>query len=162
MVLVLAAVVVGGCAYGFSGGGGLPSHIETVYVPPVENETTRFALAERLTQGLLDAVGGRLGGQISSEENADAIVRATVTRYSDDALSFEAREGVGADVFQRRVSITASVEIYDVQRDEMIWSSSSVTGTGEYAPDEESEDVGLEVALENLIQDIVNGAQSQW
>lgn len=158
----IVSLLLGGCLYSFSGGGGLPSHIQTIYVPPVENETTRFVLTERVTQGLLDAVRDRLGLNVASEESADAVIRATVTRYSDEAMSFEGREGLGARVFQRRVTVTASVEIYDLARDELVWRASGVAGSGEYAPDQESEETGLGVALENLIQEIVNGAQSQW
>lgn len=152
----------GGCLYGFSGGGGLPDHIQTVYVPPVKNDTQRFALTERVTQGLLDAVRSRLGGQTAAEEQADAVIRVTLTRYRDEAISFEAREDEGADVFQRRVTVTASVEIEDRVRDRTLWSSSSVRGTGEYAPEEETDEVGVEGAIEDLVQRVVNGAQAQW
>lgn len=162
-VAVLAlALAAGGCLYSLSGGGGLPEHIDTVYVPPVQNETSRFTLTERLTQSLLEAVRGRLGGQLAAEGNADAIIRVTLTGYDDQAMNFEAREGVGAEVFQRRVTLVAAVEIVDLVRDESLFSSGSVRGTGEYAPEEETEEAGIELALENLLQKIVDGAQSQW
>lgn len=156
------AVVSSACLYSFSGGGGLPSHVETVYVPPVENETTRFALTERVTQGLLEAVRGRLGAQVAAEQGADAVIRVTLTDFSDDAVSFEGREGEGAEVFQRRVTISASAEIHDRVNDQPIWSSSSLRATGEYAPEQEDQEVAVDLALENLIQNIVDGAQSQW
>lgn len=156
------ALVVTGCLYSFSGGGGLPSHIESVYVPPVENETTRFALTEQLTQGLLEAVRGRLGARVAAEGAADGVVRVTLNRFSNEAMNFEAREGQGADVFQRRVTISASAEILDRVNDRTIWSSSSVEATGEYAPEEQTEEAAVQLALENLIQKIVDGAQSQW
>lgn len=162
LVALLAAVAASGCLYSFSGGGGLPEHIDTVYVPPVDNQTARFTLTERLTQALLEAVRGRLGAQVAAEDAADAVVRVTLTGYDDQAMSFEAQEGVGADVFQRRVTLIASVEILDRVRDQTLWSSAGVRGTGEYAPEQESEEAGIELALENLLQRIVDGAQSQW
>lgn len=162
LAVTAAAMVLSGCLYGFSGGGGLPSHIETLAVPPVENRTTQVALTDRLFEGLLDMVQGRLGGQLASENQADAIVRTTITGYDDRALSFQAQEGQGANVFQRQVTIRASVEIYDVVRDQLLWTSNSVRGVGEYAPENESEDVGRALAIQNLIDQIVNGAQSQW
>jgi len=161
-VLLLLGSAIAGCSYGFQGGGGLPPHINTIFVEPVGNETTRFVLSERITQGLLEAVRGRLGAQVASREAADAILRVTATDYEDEALNIGAREDVGAEVFQRRVTITAQVEFMDLTRQEMLWSSGSVRATGEYAPREESEDVGLDLAVENMIQQIVNGAQSQW
>lgn len=157
----LAALALAGC-YGFSGGGGLPTHIQTAYVEPVSNETSRFGLSELLTERLLEAARQRLGLRLASEGEADAVIRASVVRYGDDAVSFDASEGVGADVFLRRVTIGARVEIYDATRGEVIWQSSVVSGIGEYEPDSETEEVGLEIAMENLVQQIVDGAQSQW
>jgi len=159
---LLLPLTLGACLYGFSGGGGLPSHVQTVAIPPIQNETSQFALVDEFTSQLTDAMTGRLGAQLAAENQADAIVRATITGYDDQALNFEAQQGQGAQVFQRRVSIRASVEIYDVARDRAIWSSQSVTGEGEYAPEDETEDAGRRLALENLVQKIVNGAQSQW
>ncbi len=153
---------LGGCMYGLSGGGGLPENVQTVAIPPIQNETSQFALVDAFTTQLTDAMTGRLGAQLAAENQADAIVRATITGYDDQALNFEAQEEQGAQVFQRRVTIRASVEIYDVARDRAIWSSQSVTGAGEYAPESETEETGRRLALENLIQKIVNGAQSQW
>lgn len=100
--------------------------------------------------------------QLSSREEADAEIRAELTRYSDDASNFAGRENIGAQVFQRRVSITARVEIVDLSTNEIVWSGTSVSGVGEYAPSNETEEVGRELALENLIQKIIDGAQSQW
>lgn len=158
-LLLLATV---GCNYTFSGGGGLPPNIKTVYVPPVENETPIFDLTEALTQGLLDAARGRLGVQLASEQNADAVIEATITNYRDTAINFEAQEDVGAEVFERRVSITARVTIRDITNNEIIWSGPSTTGLGEYTPATENEQLGQAIALDNLIQKIVDGAQSQW
>ncbi len=153
--------VLAACNYGFAGGG-LPPNINEVYVTPIENRTTQFSLTDPFTQGLLDAVRSRLGVQLASRDNADAEIRAELTRYIDQASNFAGREDVGAEVFQRRVSITARVEIVDLASNEIVWSGTSVNGVGEYAPDTESEKVGQELALENLIQKIIDGAQSQW
>ena len=162
VAIAMVSVSTTGCLYKFSGGGGLPSHINTVFVPPVENETTQFALTELLTTGLLDAARSRLGVQLAAEEDADAVITASITRYSDRALNFQAEENVGAQVFERQVSITARVEIVDVTRNEILWSGPAVNGLGQYEPDTETEVAAQEIALENLIQKVVDGAQSQW
>jgi hypothetical protein len=77
-------------------------------------------------------------------------------------VNFQAEEGVGANVFTRRITVTATVEILDIVNREYIYESSSVSGTGEYQPDVQTEDEGTALALENLVQKIVDGAQSQW
>ena len=158
----LAAALAGTGCYGFSGGGGLPPNMNTAFVPPVENDTPRFTITERMTQSLLDAVTSKLGLQLAAENEADLIVTARITRYSDVALNFDAREGESTQVFQRRITITADVRIYDTALEEMYWSSRAVTGVGEYEPENEQEEVGETIALDNLVQKIVDGAQSDW
>ncbi|MGD8496351.1 MAG: LptE family protein [Gemmatimonadales bacterium] len=160
LAVVAACASASGC-YSFTGGG-LPPHIRTIYVLPVENRTAQFELTEPFTRQLTDAVRSRLGVQLAARENADAEIRAEIIRYDDSATNFSGVENVGADVFQRRVTIGARVEIVDLTRNEIVWEGSGVSGTGEYAPDSETEQAGQDVALENLIQKIIDGAQSQW
>lgn len=160
LAVLAACATVAGC-YSFTGGG-LPPHIRTIYVLPVENRTAQFELTEPFTRQLTDAVRSRLGVQLAARENADAEIRAEIIRYDDAATNFSGVENVGADVFQRRITIAARVEIVDLTRNEIVWDGSGVSGTGEYAPDSETEQTGQDVALENLIQKIIDGAQSQW
>ncbi|MFV1986049.1 MAG: LPS assembly lipoprotein LptE [Gemmatimonadota bacterium] len=160
-LLVVVALASAGC-YSFSGGGGLPSHIRTAYVRPVDNLSTRFGLAETLADELLTATRQRLGLQLAAEDEADAIITAVIRRYADAAVNFDAVEGTGADVFQRRVTITAEVEILDRRENAILWQSSGLSGAGEYVPGSETEDQGILVAIENLVQKVVDGAQSQW
>jgi hypothetical protein len=115
-----------------------------------------------VTRELLDASTGRLGAQLGPEESADATVITTLTRYDDTAVNFASQEQVGAEVFQRRIRLSASVEIVDNTRNEIIWSGGSVTGIGEYSPETELETRGQELAIKDLVQKIVDGAQSQW
>lgn len=161
VALACLGLVAGACNYTFAGGGGLPPNIETIYVAPVDNQTTQFALTEPFTQLLLDATRSKLGAQLGPEGTADATVRAMLTRYEDTAVNFAAEDEVGADVFQRRIRISARVEIVDNTRNEIIWGG-SVTGIGEYSPDADTELAGQELALNDLQQKIVDGAQSQW
>ena len=162
MALALASSA-SACNYTFSGGGGLPSHIETVYVPPIENRTTQFALTESFTDKLLEAIRRNLGVQLAAEAEADATIVAELSRYSDTAMNFQGVEDVGAAVFQRRVAIMAQVQIIDRSKNEIIWNGTGVSGQGEYSPaDPAGETTGQDVALDNLVQKIVDGAQSQW
>jgi hypothetical protein len=163
LVSVVLALGSTGCNYTFSGGGGLPAHIETVYITPIENRTTQFGLTQTFTDKLLEAVRRDLGVQLAAEAEADATIVAELTRYSDTAMNFQGVEDVGAAVFQRRVSIAAQVQIIDRSKNEVIWNGTGVMGDGEYSPaDPAGETTGQDVALDNLVQKIVDGAQSQW
>jgi len=147
--------------YTFTGGGGLPGHVGDIAILPFENRTTQFTLTQELTQALLDEVPGRLGVDLANEATADAILRGTIVRYDERAVNFQAEEG-GPVIFQRRVDIAVSVEIYDTVEDRVLWSSGSLSASGEYLPDSQTEQQGRQIAIEELVRRIIDGAQSQW
>lgn len=158
--LGLVGVAVSGCLYGFAGGG-LPGHIRTVAILPFDNQTAEPSLTFEVTEAVTEALEGRLGLRSASEATADAIVRGTITQYAPDIpLSFQTGEARNVNVTRRRVQLSLSVEIYDQLEDRVLWQRSSLTVDGEYSPPDESQ--GREAALEKLVTDIVDGAQSQW
>lgn len=155
-------LALSGCGvYTFSGGGGLPSHVDTIAVLALDNQTTQFTLTQELTQAITSEVPGRLGLTNADESTADAVLRGTILRYSERATNYQEEPG-GPVVFQRRVDITISIEIYDIVEEQVLWSANSLTASGEYQPDSQNELVGRAIAIENLIQKIIDGAQSQW
>jgi len=58
------------------------------------------------------------------------------------------------------VQITVSVEILNQKQDKPIWQRSGLLVQGDYDPGQERQ--GRERALEDLVTNIVEGAQSQW
>jgi len=157
---MLLAGAGSGCLYGFAGGG-LPGHIRTVAILPFDNQTPEPSLTQEVNEAIREAMEGRLGLRLSGEENADAIVRGTITRYAADIpLSFQAGQTGNVTVTRRRVQLSLSVEIYDQLEGRVLWERSGLQVDGEYDPP--SEEQGRERALEKLVSDIVDGAQSQW
>ena len=158
--IVLLLLAATGCVYGFSGGG-LPAHVRTVAILPFDNRTGEPALAQEVSDALAQAVQGRLGLRASSESNADAIVRGEIVRYEPDIpLSYEAGQGQ-VQVTRRRVQITLNVEIFDQRQGKAIWQRSGLSVDGEYDLTA-GEVAGRRLALQKLVTDIVEGAQSQW
>jgi hypothetical protein len=156
------SILVFGCGvYSLSGGGGLPGHIDSIAILPFDNQTTQFTLTQELTQSLSTEVPGRLGLKPADQSTANSVMRGTIMRYSERAVNYQATPG-GPITYQRQVDITISVEIYDLVEDQVLWSSRSLTASGEYLPDSQTEVVGREIAIENLVQAIIDGAQSQW
>jgi hypothetical protein len=159
-LLVSAAAALGGCGiYNFTGGG-LPGHIDTIAILPFENRTTQFTLTQELTQSLTDVVPGRLGLKLADEGSADAIMRGRILSYSESATNYQP-DPAGPVIYQRRVTITIAVEIFDTNEEQVLWAARSLSATGEYLP-EQSEDLGRQLAIENLMTKIIDGAQSQW
>ncbi|HEX6104553.1 MAG TPA: LPS assembly lipoprotein LptE [Gemmatimonadales bacterium] len=158
----LSALALGGCLYGFAGGG-LPPHIKTVAVLPFDNQTPEPTLTQEINTAVREAVEGRLGLRQASERQADAVVRGTITRYEPDLpVAYTGDQGDGGEVrvTRRLVQINVSVEIVDQDGGKPLWQRSGLLLEGDYDPGQEQE--GRRKALDKLVTNIVEGAQSQW
>jgi hypothetical protein len=155
-------VMLSGCNYSFRAGSFPPPHVQTIAIEPFDNETARFELTGELYDQLLRNLPGALGVQVAGADVADAIVRGRINRYDVTAPNYRAGQpGEAARVTQRQVNISVSVEIVDLVENVILWESASVTALGEYvegAPEEE----GRLRAIVLLVQEIVDGAQSNW
>lgn len=160
---LLGSVLLAACNYGFRGGGGFPSNIRTLYIEPFENQTVQFDLEEELYSRLLEELPRAFGVRPAGREVADAIVRGRIVRYDDVARNYQAGDDTRAPrVLEHEVQITVSVQVIDTQRNVILWESSGVTGRGTYRLDSQSDLDGRVDAIKELVQQIVDGAQSQW
>jgi hypothetical protein len=83
-------------------------------------------------------------------------------RYDDVAQSYQPGTGSSVQVTSNQVTVTVAVEIVDVKNNVILWDSQNVSGRGEYRPDTQQDRTAWDKALDALIQQIVDGAQSQW
>ena len=151
-------LALSGCLYGFAGGG-LPN-VRTVSILPFDNQTAEPALTQEVNQAVREAMESRLGLRLAGEQRADAVVRGRVVRYEPDIpAQFVGGQG-RVDVTKRRVQLTVDVEIVNQRDGKTIWSRQSLMVDGEYTPPQEGD--GRKLALQKLVTEIVEGAQSQW
>lgn len=159
---ILAAVLLltSAACYSFSGGGGFPNDVRTVFIEPFENTTPQFDLELQVYNHLQETLPRQLGLRPASETSADAIVRGRILRYDDRAQSNPINDPSRPLVHV--VEIAVAVEIIDVKRNVILWDASSLTAQGEYRPESGSEEQGRVIAIEQLAQRILDGAQQQW
>lgn len=159
-LVTLSTLALSGCLYGFAGGG-LPPGIKTVAVLPFDNQTPEPTLTQEISQAVREAVERRLGLRQSAEAQADAVVRGSITRYEPDVpVSYQAGEGREVNVTRRQVQITLTVEILDQKQGKPLWQRSGLMVKGDYDAGQEAQ--GRQKALDDLVVNIVEGAQSQW
>jgi len=60
------------------------------------------------------------------------------------------------------VTLVVEVRIRNLVDDEILWEGLSVSTQGPYLEESETEDVGRALAIELLVQRVIDGAQSNW
>lgn len=154
-----AAFVLNGCFYGFSGGG-LPSHVHTVAIIPFENLTSNPELQREIAEALRAQLRDRLGLRDAAESHANAIVRGTIQRYETDIpVGFSATNKQQTSA-KRQLQLTVDIEMVDQITGKTLWQRKGLSADGQY--EERGEAAGRKQAIDRIVGDIIQGAQSQW
>jgi hypothetical protein len=138
----------------------LPSNIRTMAVLPFDNQTTSPEVQRELLDLMRRELQRRLGVRDASESRADAVVRGVISAYDVDvpvAVSANPSQAVTA---RRRLQVTIDVEIVQQANGRVLFQRKGMRGEGDY--DERAEPEGRRKAIEKIVNDIVEGAQSQW
>ena len=158
VVASAACLWLAGCLYGFAGGT-LPN-VKTVAILPFDNDTPEPRLTAEVSDAVRQALEGRLGLRVATEATADAIDRGRVVRY-DPEVPQSVQPGLGqVKVTKRKVQIIVDVEIVNQREGTTVWKRQGLSVDGDYDPPAEQD--GRKAALAKLVQQIVDGAQSQW
>jgi hypothetical protein len=159
--VLLLLLALSGCItkYGFAGGG-LPSHVRTMAILPFDNETPSPDVQRELLDAMHRELQTRLGVRDAPESRADAVVKGVIRSYDADVPIAYSSDPAQAVTARRRLRITLDVQIVDQTNGKTIWEKSGLAAEGEYA--ERDEAGGRREALRRIVNDIVEGAQSQW
>ncbi len=160
--LVLALVGAGGCGihYGFSQGSGLPPNIRTVAVLPFENQTPAPDITKELFDYMHSELQRRLGLRDAPSDRADAVVRGTIVAYDADVPIGFSADPAKALTARRRLALTVDIAIVDQSNGRVLYEQKGHRTEGEYA--ERAEADGRRQAIQRVVDDIVEGLQSQW
>jgi hypothetical protein len=161
--VLVAALLASGCIYKFTGGG-LPANIRTVYVDLWDNTTPYEFLRSDVQRQLQTELPRNLGVHLAPQATADAIVRGKLSGYEEAVTNIDPNTAGGRiNTNQTQVRITFDAEIYDVKNDRVIWQGNSISALGDFSREKgETVDVGRRKALQQVVQKVIEGAQSQW
>ena len=147
------------CLYTFSGGG-FPRHVKSAAVLPFDNETPAAELSRELNDALRKGLESRLGLRSAPESRAHALVRGTIVKYETDVPIGFSADPARASSARRALSITIDVTIIDQTSGRTLFERKGLLANAEYA--ERNEEDGRRQAIQKLVNDIIDGAQSQW
>lgn len=129
-------------------------------IQPFDNETPTPELQRELYDAMRRELQPRLGVRDAPEARADAIVRGVVRTYDVDVpVGFSANPGQ-AVTSRRKLQLVIDVQIVDQTTGKTLWERKGLRAEGEYA--ERDEAGGRRDAIKRVVNDIVEGAQSQW
>lgn len=141
-------------------GGGLPSNVRSIAVLPFENETPVPELQRELYEALRGQLQSRLNLRDAPESRADAIVRGTIVRYDADVpIAFSANPQQVTNA-RRELQLVVDIAIVEQSTGRTLWEKRGLTTRGQYA--ERNEAQGRRDAIDKVITDVIEGAQSQW
>jgi lipopolysaccharide assembly LptE-like protein len=117
---VVAALLAGGC--GYTVGGTLPSHIQTIAVPIFRNSTREPAVESLITRAVVEAfsTNGRL--RVVGSSQADAVLDGEITGYSIASIAFDK----DANVRLYRLVVTVNLRLRDVRRNTVLFEQNQV------------------------------------
>lgn len=145
--------------YGFTGGG-LPSHIRTVAILPFDNQTASPELPRELTEAIRTGLHDRLGLRDASEAKANAIVRGTIQRYEVDIPIGYNAANKQVTTAARQLQLVVDIELLDQVTGKPLWQRKGLLAEGQYQERGEAE--GRKKAIATIVQNMIDGAQSQW
>ena len=156
----LALALLTACIpYGFTGGG-LPSHIRTVAIIPFDNQTATSDLPRQLADTLRARLHNRLGLRDATEAKANAIVRGTIQRYETDIPIGYSASNKQTTTARRMLQLVVDIEMIDQVTGKTLWQRKGLLAEGQY--EEGGEVTGRLQAMDIIVNNLIEGAQSQW
>jgi len=159
VALATAALAAGCIPYGFAGGG-LPAHVHTFAVASFENQTATPQLPRELGEALRARVRDRLGLREATEPKANALVRGAIQRYEIDIPVGYSASNKQTTTATRSLELRVDIEMLDQVTGKTLWERKGLLAQAQYQ--EGGEPAARKRAIEQIVNDLIEGAQSQW
>jgi hypothetical protein len=131
--------------------------VKSAAVPVFDNQTTQYGIGELLTSALSQALVSDNTLKVLPESQADAIIRGTVVSYSRDPYTYS----VGETVQQYICRIGVKIKFEKTKTGQTIWEE-TLSDFGTYLSDTETEQVGIDMAINKLVSQIMNKTVKGW
>lgn len=161
-VVLLSAVLLGGC--GYKAGGLYPEDVTTIDVPiwTVSKNVYRRNLEDRLTEAIKKQITLDTPYQIAGKGTADTRLTGTIERVEQRVLSTNPDNGLP---WEKEVTFTVSFRWTDLRSGKERVNESNFKCSSTYIPQQPySEDFfqGSEGAINEIARRIVERLQSDW
>ncbi len=156
---------------GYTTGSALSSRLKTIHVEDFENninysmESSRNIYFPLLEVTVKDAVIDRFmfdgNLKIVDADESDLILKGKLNNYQRDVLRYTDDD----EVYEYRVRVIVSLELFDSERDEVVWSESGFAGEATYfvsGSEVSTEESAVNEATVDLARRIVERTIENW
>ena len=134
---------------------------KTIAIPLFDNQTQEYGIREILTDSISNRFIRDNSLKITSESQAEAVLRGTIIKYERAVYTFDKAEIVKEYI----VRIYVKVALENVKAKKNEWEQDNLLGWGVYnvtLTPPETEDLGKAKAIAKLAEDIVNKTVKSW
>ena len=168
---IFLLLIVANFSCGYSTRSSISSAVHTIYIQPFKNSISFTTDSKRnLYLPLLEVkvkneivdrflFDGNL--KISKEDHADWVLKGELKSYDRSGLRYSEND----DVQEYRITITVALELWDQNKNELIWSEPSFSGEGTYfvsGSQASSEDSAVSAAMTDLARRVVERTVEDW
>jgi hypothetical protein len=159
-VIIAAAAMLSGCGvYTFSGST-LPGHLRTIDIPLFVNQSLQPNVAEDITAEISKrVVQQNLLKNVA--RNGDATIKGKVVSYTNQPYTYGTKGYRDVNVTQYVVNIRVEVAFWDNKKDEAIYQG-DILGEGIYDFSNQSEQTGRDLAIRNIVDQIIQNSVQGW
>ncbi len=151
----------GGCSH-YSFSSAMKTHISTIAVPVLLNETLEYGAEQGVTDAIVAQFTEDNTLRVVGEEEADSILRGAVVLYERPVISYDA----SGNPKEYKVRVVAKLSYEDLTKNEVVWEEEvegwavySDTAAGGY---EATEEEAREYAFVKLAQDVLSKTVQGW
>ena len=161
--------------------GSIPSHINSVAIPIVENQTAEFGMSESVTENLLTKFNEENILRVTDETIATSVLNGTIMRVTDAPYTFTQQEAVT----EYRFTVHMKIEWIDLINDEILiqknfsgWGAYGLSGdissdgidndNDSFVDEKDDDEFGLpresaiKIAARQVTETITNNIISTW
>ncbi len=157
--LIFIIVILIACC-GYSTRVLLPSHLKTIAIPVVGNETIKPGLGELLTDSLTSDFTNNRILKVTSIDKANLILECKITNYEKSAQSYTSEQAVSV----WKITLSAEINAKDKTKsesDSVALTKGNVSTWITY-PTDSTEDYGINKAVNRLSQEILTKVLTAW
>ena len=155
--LGLVLIWTGGVACGhYSFSGVRVPGVASIAIPVFEDQSGEFQIREQLTNRLVERFLTENTLPVVAPDDADSILRGTILRVEDNPVSLRTNET--AQQFELYIYVQVR---YENQRTHETLFEDRLSGRGTF-DEPASRELGIELAIEKLSEDLLNKVISGW